>query len=275
MAANKKAIKERIRSIRSTKKITSAMEVIANAKLAKQRSVMEKNRAYSDIIQDTIASIMASDIEIDSAFLNAKSSSNTYYLIFGSDLGLCGAYNMNAIKELEDIYEDGDKVIVFGTKIVPLLKKDGIDIVMSKPSDTVRYEDIQKAMKMMVRAYLNDEVGKIKVIYTRFNNAVSFIPSVKQILPYEKKEGKQIDLIFDPDVKTVLDELIRMSTESVAYSLYLETKISEQASRRMAMQNANDNADELEQELVLAYNQARQAAITQEITEIIAGADAL
>ena len=110
---------------------------------------------------------------------------------------------------------------------------------------------------------------------TRFNNAVSFIPSVKQILPYEKKEGKQIDLIFDPDVKTVLDELIRMSTESVAYSLYLETKISEQASRRMAMQNANDNADELEQELVLAYNQARQAAITQEITEIIAGADAL
>ena len=275
MAANKKAIKERIRSIRSTKKITSAMEVIANAKLAKQRSVMEKNRAYSDIIQDTIASIMASDIEIDSAFLNAKSSSNTYYLIFGSDLGLCGAYNMNAIKELEDIYEDGDKVIVFGTKIVPLLKKDGIDIVMSKPSDTVRYEDIQKAMKMMVRAYLNDEVGKIKVIYTRFNNAVSFIPSVKQILPYEKKEGKQIDLIFDPDVKTVLDELIKMSTESVAYSLYLETKISEQASRRMAMQNANDNADELEQELVLAYNQARQAAITQEITEIIAGADAL
>ena len=275
MAANKKAIKERIRSIRSTKKITSAMEVIANAKLAKQRSVMEKNRAYSDIIQDTIASIMASDIEIDSAFLNAKSSSNTYYLIFGSDLGLCGAYNMNAIKELEDIYEDGDKVIVFGTKIVPLLKKDGIDIVMSKPSDTVRYEDIQKAMKMMVRAYLNDEIGKIKVIYTRFNNAVSFIPSVKQILPYEKKEGKQIDLIFDPDVKTVLDELIRMSTESVAYSLYLETKISEQASRRMAMQNANDNADELEQELVLAYNQARQAAITQEITEIIAGADAL
>ena len=275
MAANKKAIKERIRSIRSTKKITSAMEVIANAKLAKQRSVMEKNRAYSDIIQDTIASIMASDIEIDSAFLNAKSSSNTYYLIFGSDLGLCGAYNMNAIKELEDIYEDGDKVIVFGTKIAPLLKKDDIDIVMSKPSDTVRYEDIQKAMKMMVRAYLNDEVGKIKVIYTRFNNAVSFIPSVKQILPYEKKEGKQIDLIFDPDVKTVLDELIRMSTESVAYSLYLETKISEQASRRMAMQNANDNADELEQELVLAYNQARQAAITQEITEIIAGADAL
>ena len=275
MAANKKAIKERIRSIRSTKKITSAMEVIANAKLAKQRSVMEKNRAYSDIIQDTIASIMASDIEIDSAFLNAKSSSNTYYLIFGSDLGLCGAYNMNAIKELENIYEDGDKVIVFGTKIVPLLKKDGIDIVMSKPSDTVRYEDIQKAMKMMVRAYLNDEVGKIKVIYTRFNNAVSFIPSVKQILPYEKKKGKQIDLIFDPDVKTVLDELIKMSTESVAYSLYLETKISEQASRRMAMQNANDNADELEQELVLAYNQARQAAITQEITEIIAGADAL
>ena len=275
MAANKKAIKERIRSIRSTKKITSAMEVIANAKLAKQRSVMEKNRAYSDIIQDTIASIMASDIEIDSAFLNAKSSSNTYYLIFGSDLGLCGAYNMNAIKELEDIYEDGDKVIVFGTKIVPLLKKDGIDIVMSKPSDTVRYEDIQKAMKMMVRAYLNDEVGKIKVIYTRFNNAVSFIPSVKQILPYEKKEGKQIDLIFDPDVNTVLDELIKMSTESVAYSLYLETKISEQASRRLAMQTANDNADELEQELVLAYNQARQAAITQEITEIIAGADAL
>ena len=274
MPSNKKAIKERIRSIRSTKKITSAMEVIANAKLAKLRNLMEKNRTYTNILQDMIASIMATNKDIESPFLKEKESQSTYWLVIGSDLGLCGAYNINVHKLLKDNYIDGDKVIIIGSKLLTLVKND-VSYTDFKPVDQTSYEDIKRFMHKMIESFLNDEVGMIKIIYTKFNSAVNFEAVVHQILPYERKEGEEMELIYDPDRDTVLNELIRMSTESITYSLLEETKISEQASRRLAMQNANDNADELEEELTLAYNQARQAAITQEITEIIGGADAL
>lgn len=274
MASNKKAIKERIRSIQSTKKITTAMEVIANAKLAKQRNIMEKNREYTKVLKDTIASIMQNP-ELDSPFLEAKSSDSTYYLVMGSDLGLCGAYNINVEKLLKDEYKENDKVAVLGSRLIPLLKKDAINYEDYLNSDTVIYEDVKRLMHKMIDAFLNDKVSKVRIIYTKFNNAVSFTPIIEEILPYKKEEGQYRELIFDPSEKEVLDKLIWMSIESVAYSYLLETKISEQASRRLAMQNANDNASELEEELILAYNQARQASITQEITEIIAGADAL
>lgn len=274
MPSNKKAIKERIRSIRSTKKITSAMEVIANAKLAKLRNLMEKNRTYTNILQDMIASIMATNKDIESPFLKEKESQSTYWLVIGSDLGLCGAYNINVHKLLKDNYIDGDKVIIIGSKLLTLVKND-VSYTDFKPVDQTSYEDIKRFMHKMIESFLNDEVGMIKIIYTKFNSAVNFEAVVHQVLPYERKEGEEMELIYDPDRDTVLNELIRMSTESITYSLLEETKISEQASRRLAMQNANDNADELEEELTLAYNQARQAAITQEITEIIGGADAL
>lgn len=275
MANNKKAIKERIRSIRSTKKITSAMEVIANAKLAKQRNQMEKNREYANILKDLIADIMATNKDIESPFLAKRDGDRTYWLVIGSDLGLCGAYNINVVKLLKERYKDVDKVIAIGNKLRPLLVKDEITTVLTNDIEKTTLEDIKRYMQKMIEAYLSLEVDKICVIYTRFNNAVSFEPMVYQVLPYEKRQGQEVELIYDPDRKTVLDELIRMSTESVTYSLLQEAKIAEQASRRMAMQNANDNADELQEELTLAYNQARQASITQEITEIIAGADAL
>ena len=204
MAANKKAIKERIRSIRSTKKITSAMEVIANAKLAKQRSVMEKNRAYSDIIQDTIASIMASDIEIDSAFLNAKSSSNTYYLIFGSDLGLCGAYNMNAIKELEDIYEDGDKVIVFGTKIAPLLKKDGKEVAIV---EGLKLASVDKA-------YIKEHIDKAIVNYNPLGTStfiIAYADAVDFAGLWNRLYSYLTSYEYPIEVKRELKELVQTS----------------------------------------------------------------
>ncbi len=274
MASNKKAIKERIRSIRSTKKITSAMEVIANAKLAKLRNLMEKNRTYTAILQDMIADIMATNKDIDSPFLAAKNSPNTYWLVFGSDLGLCGAYNINVHKLLKENYRQGDKVIIVGSKLMTLVRSE-IGYTDYRPIEMTGHDDIRRFMHKMIDSFLCDEVGKICVIYTKYNSAVNFEAAIHQVLPYEGKEGKEMELIYDPDRETVLNELIRMSTESVTYSLLEETRISEQASRRLAMQNANDNADELEEELTLAYNQARQAAITQEITEIIGGADAL
>ena len=123
--------------------------------------------------------------------------------------------------------------------------------------------------------YLDDEVGRIQVIYTKFVNTVTFDAAINTILPYAGEAKSAKETIFDPSPLEVFDSLIVMMTQNVIYSLSLETKTAEQASRRMAMENANDNAEELEDKLVLAYNQARQAAITQEITEIVSGADAL
>lgn len=276
MAQNKQALKSRIRSIRATKKITSAMELIANAKLAKQRNGMEKNREYARVLQDTVSEIMASNPELESRFTEKKQSDKVYTIIFSSDLGLCGAYNINMVKLLKENTSKDDPLCIIGTKLYGTLKNEGYNIINETESiDNLTYEKIQKIADGAIEKYLNDEVGRIQVIYTKFINTVTFEASINTILPYsgEAKGGKET--IFDPSPLEVFDSLIIMMTHNVIYSLSLETKTAEQASRRMAMENANDNAEELEDKLVLAYNQARQAAITQEITEIVSGADAL
>lgn len=276
MAQNKQALKSRIRSIKATKKITSAMELIANAKLAKQRSGMESNREYANVLQETVADILVSNSDLESKFLSKKKSNKTYAIVFSSDLGLCGAYNINMFKLAKEKLNKDDYVAVIGTKLYTSFKNEGFNVINEiTPVDSLTYEMVERIVNDAISAYLNDEVGKIEVIYTKFINTVSFEPMINTLLPYEAKEGKKIDTIFDPSASLVLDDLIVMMTQSVVHSLSLETKTSEQASRRLAMENANDNAEELEDKLVLAYNQARQASITQEITEIVSGADAL
>lgn len=276
MAQNKQALKSRIRSIRATKKITSAMELIANAKLAKQRNGMEKNREYAAVLQGTVSEIMAANPDLESRFTEKKKSKAVFTIIFSSDLGLCGAYNINMSKLLRESVSKDDPLVVVGTKLYGSLKNEGYNVINEVEGvDSLTYEKVQKIANLAIEKYLDDEVCKIQVIYTKFINTVSFEASLNTILPYsgEAKEGQET--IFDPSPREVFDDLIVMMTQNVIYSLSLETKTAEQASRRMAMENANDNAEELEGKLVLAYNQARQAAITQEITEIVSGADAL
>ena len=251
------------------------MEVIANAKLAKQRKTVLEGQAYNEILEATITDILGSESQVDSPFFEAKKSESSYHLVIGSDLGLCGAYNINIIKCLKEKYREGDRVIAIGKKLLPLLSKEGMAIESSSYTDQITFDGLRRLIQRMIESFLKDEVGHVYITHTEFKNAMSFTPVVKQILPYEAKKGKASELIYDPDKSRVLDELIKMSTESLSYAMLLEAKVAEQASRRLAMQNANDNAEELENDLILAYNQARQAAITQEITEIIAGADAI
>lgn len=277
MAHNKQALKTRIRSIKATKKITSAMELIANAKLAKQRMTMEKNREFITILQQSVADIMASNKEIESRFLQKKSSQKTMTIIFSSDLGLCGAYNINMYKLFTSVAKKEDPCIVFGSRLYSSIKSDGYDIINELMMvDHLNYDKISKLLASVIEMYAKDEISKIQVIYTKFINTVTFEASLNVLLPYISDiQGNKQETIFDPSPSEVLDKLIVMMIDSVVYGLSLETKTAEQASRRLAMENANDNADELEEKLTLAYNQARQASITQEITEIVSGADAL
>jgi len=281
MAENKQAIKARIKSINTTMKITSAMKLIANAKLARQRRLMEQNREYSHTLKNTVSEILADASNSDNRYLKSKSSDSAITIIFCSDIGLCGGYNVNMMKLALLELDPNDPIIVIGNKSRAYLETRGFKIV-NEPvsSDSISFLEIKNLVDQAINYYDLDEVSKIQVIYTEFMNTVSFEPRLVQLLPYVKEERQDLahsyqETIFEPNSDEVLNHLIPMMLENVTYAYWMETKTSEQGTRRLAMENATDNAKELNEELLLRYNKARQTAITQEITEIVAGADAI
>ena len=276
MAQSKQAIKNRIRSINATKKITSAMELLANVKLQKHRNLMSKNSEYALVLKNTLGNIVASNPDIENKFIVKRTSDRHLVFVFSSDLGLCGGYNSNMMKTLESIR--ADEIILLGTHQYGWLVNRGYNVINDMvSSDSVNFNDLKRLANIAIEKYLNNEIGHIEVVYTKFINTVSFNSEVVELLPLADNNVKpsNVETLFEPDCDTILNDLVPMMVHNLLYSLLLETKTSEQASRRLAMENATDNATELNDKLVLAYNQARQSAITQEITEIIGGADAL
>ncbi len=280
MALSKQALKGRIRSINATKKITSAMELIANSKLQRQRNMMEKNREYAFYLKSMVQSVLAGCEDADSRFLKQNQSKKTLTILFTSDLGLCGGYNSNMQRYAYQNLKLEDPIILVGSKGRNWLQNRGFTI-LNEPveSDNLSFNELGKIADRALNMVLNQEVFKIQVLYTQFINTVSFQPVLATLLPLteNKEEAKELNAatIFEPGPNEILENLIPMYIRSLVYSIYLETKTAEQGSRRLAMENATDNAEELTDKLILQFNQARQAAITQEITEIVAGADAL
>lgn len=279
MAGNKAAIKSRIKSINSTKKITGAMELISNVKLTKNRSLMLKNRAYAGALEDMVANMLSGEMISENNYLTTKDAKEKLYFVFTSDMGLCGGYNINIEKLIKETVSKDDYIIFIGNKSYASIKKLGYNIINEMTSsDTANYMLIKEYADKALEMYRLNKINSINVIYTCFVNNINFKATVFSVLPGEKKddekrEYKQIE--FEPSADEILKDLIPMMVESQIYSKYLESKTSEHGNRRFAMENATDNANELTDNLLLAYNQARQAAITQEITEIVSGADAL
>lgn len=276
MAQSKQAIKSRIRSINATKKITSAMELIANVKLQKSRNQMSKNKEYALILQDVLGQIVATNKDLENIYTMPHDSTRRLVIVFTSDLGLCGGYNLNMMKLLENI--NADELIVIGTHQYQWLVNRGYKVINEMTSsDQMDFIKLKRLVHMALDKYIKDEIGYIDVLYTKFINTVSFEASVAPIMPlkHEVTDRKYKETLFEPSADEILNTLIPMMVENLAYNLYMEAKTSENAARRLAMENATDNATELNDKLVLQYNQARQSAITQEITEIIGGANAL
>lgn len=279
MAGNKAAIKSRIKSINSTKKITGAMELISNVKLTKNRSLMLKNRTYAGALEDMVANMLSGEMISENDYLTTKDAKEKLYFVFTSDMGLCGGYNINIEKLIKETVSKDDYIIFIGNKSYASIKKLGYNIINEMTSsDTADYMLIKEFADKALEMYRLNKINSINVIYTFFVNNINFKATVFSVLPGEKKEDekreyKQIE--FEPSADEILKDLIPMMVESQIYSKYLESKTSEHGNRRFAMENATDNANELTDNLLLAYNQARQAAITQEITEIVSGADAL
>lgn len=277
MAQGKLELKGRIKTVGSIQKITKAMKLVASAKLVKQRTKMEETKVYTQYLKEMLESIVADLNTNDHVFLKPREG-KALYIMITSDMGLCGAYNGNVFRSAKQIPSDSD-IIMIGQRGAGWARNSQFHVLntySNLPDDA--YDELALIMKEAVASYLNNEYGSIHVIYTKFINSVTFETSDVQILPIQKLEkvhSSKKEIIFEPGQGEILNYLVPMYLNGSIFSYYLESKTSEQASRRTAMESATDNAQELQEQLELQYNQARQAAITQEISEIVAGADAL
>lgn len=278
MGANTLAIKNRIRSVDSTMKITKAMQLVAASKYARQKERMKQNKEYATQLKEMLEQILSSLNNVDSPYLVEAKEDIPCTIVFTSDMGLCGAYNANVFRLLESQVSKDEQLIIVGQRGVQWVKNKKYNVIKTVVQlEDDNYPTIAHMASNLLDSYIKGEITRIRVLYTEFINPLTFVPQIVTLLPIEKKEHETAiaDTIFEPSDEEVLNQLIPMSLRSLLYSYYLETKTSEQASRRTSMETATDNAEELKGNLELVYNQARQAAITQEITEIVGGVNAL
>ena len=241
---------------------------------------MEENREYAKYLKETVDNILLNLNDRSHPFLTYDESKKPLTIIFSSDMGLCGGYNANAFRLISENIDLESPIIVVGSRGSAWLSRRGYNVIMSLTNvDEEGYEDIVRVAEKALELYTNNEIGSIHVLFTKYINPVSFEPVYMQLLPVEEGGENPVkptqETLFEPSGEEILDYLIPMYLKSLLYSFWLETKTSEQGSRQNAMETATDNAQELRDELELKYNQARQAAITQEITEIVGGANAL
>lgn len=278
MGASQLAIKSRIRSVDSTMKITKAMQLVAASKYTRQKERMKQNKEYAFYLKEVLEQILANLTTFDNPYLVENKDAPTLTIVFTSDMGLCGAYNANVYRLLEAQVPQEEQLVILGSQGAVWAKNRERNVVEQYLQvEDDNYALLSQLAESALTKYRNQEIGRIRIVYTEFINPLRFEPKIVTLLPVERGTNKEAcaDTIFEPSEEEILNDLIPMSIKSLIYSYYLETKTSEQASRRTSMETATDNAEELKSTLELAYNQARQAAITQEITEIVGGANAL
>lgn len=284
MASSTRDIKRKIRSVNSTMQITKAFELVSTAKLKRARDRMDIAKPYFDTIQEAVKEILSSDKSIKSKYISNGDVKKPLYIVVTSDRGLCGGYNINAIKKaLESVKsKEAAKFIVVGKRANDVLNQMGYNIVDSflYISEKPEYTHASLIAKAALGMYLKGEIDAIHFVYTRFASTISQVATDLMLLPIERPETSQNDepsefVNYEPSPEEVLKYVIPKYVESTIYGGLIESSASEQAARRIAMENASDNAEEIIDDLTLSFNQARQAAITQELSEIVGGAEAL
>ncbi len=284
-----KEIRTKIASIKNTQKITRAMEMVAASKMRKTQSRMLATRPYSKKIGQIIRHLAHANAEYKHPYLVERETKRIGVIVVSSDRGLCGGLNSNLFRLIVKQFKQWDEqslevdVCTIGNKATSffgVLKKCTLVGQVTKLGDTPHLRDIIGVIKIMLEAY---EAGKIDALYLASNGFVNTMtqePTLEQVLPVvadelEPELKKHWDYLYEPDAKEVLDELLVRYIESIVYQGLVENNACEQAARMVAMKSASDNAGNLIKELQLVYNKARQAAITQEISEIVAGAAAV
>ena len=285
MASGLISIRRRIKSVAATRKITKAMELVATAKLKKNKDRFMLTATYTSELASMTANVLTRAKDHEHLYLSKVEGKGTLYIVVTSNLGLCGAYNANVIKEVLPKIQSGDKLIVVGMKGYNVFKRKEINIIHSLLTEVTSQEQSQanEIAKFALTEFKNKNVSKISLVYTRYVNSVTFQPTTIDLLPVDPKQfevkvgkGKEfLDTLFEPNIDSVLDVIVPLYFESVIFGKLVEAHTSEQAARRLAMENATDNADEIKEKLLIVYNKERQSAITQEMSEIVAGANAI
>jgi len=286
--ANEKEIRTKIKSVQNTQKITSAMEMVAASKMRKAKDRMEAARPYADKMRNVISHMAYAHSEYHHPFLKEREARRVGYIVISSDRGLCGGLNINLFKEaIASLKEWQDKgveadICAIGKKGIGFFARMGSSVIseQSQLGDTPGANDLIGTVKVMLDAYTDGQIDRLYLVYNNFVNSMTQKPIVEGLLPLQAPEynddlDKHWDYIYEPDSKTVLDQVFMRYIESLVYQGVVENIACEMSARMVAMKSATDNAGELINELQLVYNKARQASITQEISEIVSGAAAV
>lgn len=282
--ASMRDIQRRKSSIQSTGQITKAMKLVSTVKLQKAKSLAEQTRPYSEAMYAAVAEMLSKSSNIDHPYLQKGSSDKKAVIVITSNRGLAGGYNTNITKLITngDLPKEEIQVYAIGRKGKEILERRGYEI-HADYSDVINepmYQDAKEIGKEVLDAFTSGEIGEIYLAYTSFKNTVSHEPKLIKLLPIEieaqeETSGTQIPMNYEPDEEEVLDVIIPKYVCSLIYGGLIEAVASENGARMQAMDSATSNAEEMIADLSLKYNRARQGSITQELTEIIAGANAI
>ena len=285
--AGAKEIRTKIASIKNTQKITKAMEMVAASKMRRAQERMQATRPYAAKMQNVIAHLAHAHPEYHHSYLGSREEKRAGVIVISTDRGLCGGLNINLFKtvvnnlmEWEDAGIDVDLTLI-GTKSNAFFKRMKCSVAASATQlgDAPSIMELIGTIKVMLDAYEDGTIDSLYIAHNVFVNTMTQKPVIKQLIPIQSKPDEQLkthwDYIYEPDSRPVMDALMIRYIESLVYQGMVENVACEQAARMVAMKSATDNAGDLIDELQLIYNKARQAAITQEISEIVGGAAAV
>jgi F-type H+-transporting ATPase subunit gamma len=287
MSAGTKEIRAKIKSIKSTAKITKAMQMVATSKMKKAEERMSYSRPYAERIKVVIANLAQGKLDYQHPFLVARPVKNVGFIVIGSDRGLCGGLNINLFKEVAAkiaAYKQQDtkiKVCCVGKKSESFFRRYGGNIIatVNNIGDKPVVKDLIGVVKVMLDEYRTEQLDRIYIVYNHFLNTMTQTACVEQMLPIidttKTKDGRCWDYIYEPSAEKLINKLLLRYVETLVYQGVVENMASEQSARMVAMKNATDNAGELIDDFQLVYNKARQSAITRELSEIVAGAAAV
>ncbi|MBD3636519.1 MAG: ATP synthase F1 subunit gamma [Crocinitomicaceae bacterium] len=290
--ANLKEIRNRIASVDSTMQITSAMKMVSAAKLKRAQDAVTQMRPYSNKLQEILSSLSSSLDMSENKYASDREVKNVLLLAVTSNRGLCGGFNNNVIKEVlrmakEDYAKQNVSVLSVGKKANDAFKRTEYNIKgrnlpgnLQELWNDLTFDNVAPEAEKIMQAYVDGHIDKVVIVYNHFKNVATQVVVAEQflpILPPETEEGKKVNLdyIFEPSKIEIVEELIPKSLKTQLYSAMLDSMAGEHGARMTAMHKATDNASELNKQLKLDYNKARQAAITNEILEIVGGAEAL
>ena len=284
--ASMKEIKRRRGSIQSTRQITKAMQLVSTVKLQKTRARAEEGKPYFSLVYETMFSILSKSGNVDHRFLRSASQGKKAVIVISSNRGLAGGYNNSIAKLVETSFSKEEALIyAIGKKAKDTLERRGYEIageyneVITDPM----YQDAVDITKKLLSDYEAGKIAEIYVVYTHFKNTVVHVPTLKKLLPVsiDEQEEEEVEIKtnllmnYAPNEEEVLEAIVPKYITAIIYGSLQQAIASENGARMSAMENATNNADELIDKLLLKYNRARQGAITQELTEIVAGANAI